>query len=118
MQLDLEIYIVYHDLASYELFKKNNSHIDTSRFKYILVGNYDGVGETAYEDHIVASRLPFNIEQHESLLTFTAWYAISKNKFLKHHFIGIFEYDVIFKKDIFELKKGLSYPGERRCDVS
>lgn len=109
MKTDLEIYIVYHDKASFDLFQENNKHIDTSKFKFILVGEYDIVSEYVKENHIVASFLPNNIEKHKSLLTFTAWWALVKNNLINAntYHVGIFEYDVIFQQDIFELEEYL-----------
>lgn len=43
--------------------------------------------------------LPDNIEEERNLLTFTAWYAVSKNKLFEDvDYIGLFEYDVILHK--------------------
>lgn len=100
---NIEIYIVCHDRKSYDWFIDHNKHIDISKFKFILVGEYEEVGTPFTDENIVASFYPDNIEQHKSLLTFTAWYLLSKNNIVKSDFVGIFEYDVIFKKDIFEL---------------
>jgi hypothetical protein len=121
---DLSIYIVCHDKASYELFRENNRDIDISKFKFILVGDYDWVGESFTEDsnNIVASFLPDNIEKHKTLLTFTAWYSLIKNDLIKTKYVGVFEYDCVFKKDIFELEKDLDrnkligfYPVSTTC---
>lgn len=103
----LEIYIVYHDQESFELFQKNNEHIDTSRFKFILVGDYNQVGGYNHDNHIISSFLPDNIERFESLLTYTAWYSLCKNDLIKTDYVGIFEYDCIFKNDIFNIEKFL-----------
>jgi hypothetical protein len=107
MAEDLSIYIVYHDKASFELFQENNKNIDTFKFQYILVGEWDSVGNIANEEHIIACKYPNNIEKHRTLLTFTAWWLLAKNELIKTKYVGIFEYDVIFKKDIFELNKCL-----------
>jgi hypothetical protein len=103
----LSIYIIYHDKTSFDLFQENNKHIDTSNFKFILVGDWDGIGAIANDEHIVACRYPNNIEKNKSLLTFTAWWLLAKNELVKTSHIGIFEYDVIFKQDIFELEEYL-----------
>lgn len=109
----LDIFIVCHNQQSLELFKENNKHIDISKFKFILVGNWEGVGEEFKEEHIVASFLPDNIERFEKLLTFTAWYALTRNNLIKSDYVGIFEYDCIFKDDIFKLKGEL----EKNCII-
>jgi hypothetical protein len=106
---NLEIYIVCHDRKSYELFKENNKHIDISKFKFILVGDYNWDESFLYDqNNIIANLLLDNIEKHKSLLTFTAWYALIKNNLIKTEYVGIFEYDCIFKRDIFEIEKDLN----------
>jgi hypothetical protein len=105
----MEIYIVVHNQESLQWFKDHNKDIDISKFKFILVGDWNGVSETMKEECIVASFLSDNIEKYKSLLTFTAWYALIKNNLIKSKYIGIFEYDCIFYKDIFELKDELDY---------
>jgi hypothetical protein len=107
---NLEIYIVCHNKESYELFNKNNSHIDISKFKFILVGDYNWREEVFSSDQnkIIANFLPDNIENHKSLLTFTAWYALIKNNLINTEYVGIFEYDCILKRDIFEIEKDLN----------
>jgi hypothetical protein len=105
---NLEIYIVYHNQEAFELFQKNNKHIDTSKFKFILVGDYNQVGGFNYDEHIISSFELDNIEQQESLLTFTAWYMLIKNGYhIKTDYVGIFEYDCVFKEDIFKVEKFL-----------
>lgn len=87
-------YIVFHDQASFNLFQLNNSHIDTRNFKYIQVGNEKPINNKV----IYAKSFTYNIEKFPTLLAFTAWYLISKNKLCKTENVGIFEYDVIFKE--------------------
>jgi hypothetical protein len=49
-----------------------------------------------YSDVIVCKDLKDNIEEHVEFLSFTAWYAVSKNKlFFNYDLIAIFEYDCI-----------------------
>ncbi len=53
-------------------------------------------------DNIIIVRdLQYNIEHYPLLLTFTAWYAISKNNLYKDKdYLCIFEYDVIFNEEL------------------
>ena len=70
---------------------KNNFHI-------MFVGN-NSVDEIEENNRIIIVRnLNKNIENHRELLTFTAWYAISKNDLFKEYeYICVLEYDVIIK---------------------
>jgi hypothetical protein len=108
---NLEIYIVCHNRKSYELFKENNKSVDINKFKFILVGdeyNWRGESFSNYQNKIIANFLPDNIERHKSLLTFTAWYALIKNNLINTEYVGVFEYDCILKRDIFEIEKDLN----------
>lgn len=119
----LEIFIVCHDKSSLQYFKENNKDVvNFDRFKYFLVGEWDGVDEQTYNDCIIGSFLFDNIERYKSLLTFVAWYALIKNDLIKTKYVGVFEYDCVFKKDIFELEKDLDrnkligfYPVSTTC---
>jgi hypothetical protein len=103
----MEIFIIVHNQESLQWFKDHNKGIDISKFKFILVGQWDGVSESMKEECIVASFLPDNIEKYPLLLTFTAWYAIYKNDLSESQYVGLFEYDVVFNLDIFKLEKRL-----------
>ena len=92
--MKLTNYIIFHDKESLKIFIVNNPHFDTNVFKFICVGNpasYDGC------EIIRASDYENNIEHYPSLLAFTAWYLIAKNNICKTEFVGMFEYDVVFK---------------------
>lgn len=76
----------------------NNETILNTRIKYpdstiFFVGSSD---VSQPDSKIIISRdLAINIEDKPKLLTFTAWYAISKNQlFQEYDYICLFEYDV------------------------
>jgi len=55
---------------------------------------------SSYSKLIIARNLENNIEYEKKLLTFTAWYAISKNNlFSEYEYICILEYDAIITDD-------------------
>ena len=70
-----------------------------------FVGNAEIDEKYRQNPNIIISReLPENIEDKSKFLTFTAWYAISKNRlFLEYEYICLFEYDVSLCPD-FESK--------------
>lgn len=78
-------------------------------FLSILVGENPEI--TSFEDRrrMMAISMPAlwndNIENMPSLLAFTGWYHLAKNIFktYKNSYVGIFEYDVEIKKNIWEL---------------
>jgi hypothetical protein len=84
-------------------------------FEFLIVGRHTNVSLKALIDLNIINRfyevnaLDFNIEHYKTLLTFTAWYAIAKNAHMfKSDYVGLFEYDCEFKKDISELKSKLN----------
>lgn len=100
--MTLENFIVCHDQQSYDLWKDKNFHILIAGQKEVLI-NYN---QLAY----FLKNLSKNIEQHNTLLTFTAWYALAKNDFIDTDFVGIFEYDIDFHSPIdFDLKENTIY---------
>jgi len=84
------IVLVCHNNESIQYVLNHNYNI-------IVVGN--NIIKEEYQNNpkiIIARNLPINIEHEPKLLTFTAWYAISKNKlFTEYNHICILEYDVI-----------------------
>jgi len=88
------IVYVCHDNDSISKIISNNYHI-------IFVGNNE-IDEKYinYSKLIIARNLENNIEHEPKLLTFTAWYAISKNNlFAEYDYICILEYDVTIVSD-------------------
>ena len=84
----------------------NNETITNVRIKYpdstiLFVGSSD---VSQPDSKIIISRdLAINIEDKPKLLTFTAWYAISKNQlFLEYDYICLFEYDVNLEPNLEE----------------
>jgi len=101
--MNLSLFIVVHNQESMDLFKKNNPNLPV---KFVLVGNHVHLGNYVDMEHIIIPvTLPNHIEKYQTLLTFTAWYALAKNKLVKTDMVGIFEYDVIFRQDPFEIKQ-------------
>jgi hypothetical protein len=87
------IVFICHDDESVE-------HVIHYGYPILFVGDK----ETLYRDKVILVReLPDHIEHLPKLLTFTAWYAIVKNKlFLGYDHLCLLEWDVILKDD-FEL---------------
>jgi hypothetical protein len=94
-------FIVFHDPKSLKYFINNNNSI-SSLFNYILVGDFE-IAKNYYLElksgyHIYLPAIWKNIEKNKNLLSFTAWYFLSKNNIVNTDFVGVFEYDTIFKQ--------------------
>lgn len=69
-------------------------------FTIIFVGENELNNELQKDSRIIVARtFEYNIEKHKELLTFTAWYLISKNNLFKNYdYICIFEWDACLSK--------------------
>lgn len=90
--MSLTNFVVFHNQESLDYFRANNPGFEC---EFILVGQNPPEIKGLDKYHIAAN-LPRNLEHLPSLLTFTAWYAISKNQLYDKYFVGIYEYDVKF----------------------
>jgi hypothetical protein len=91
------IFICHND----ESIEKVIDKIQIDNVFIILVGN-NQINEkyTSNNKILIARNYPYNIEDEKELLTFTAWYCISKNNlFPDQDFLSLLEYDVILKED-------------------
>lgn len=98
----MRLYVVCHDLDSYEYFKRINPNIH-HQFIVILVGEYYGLPKGFPSNTIVANTCKNNIEYRPTLLTFTAWYVLVFNDLIKTDYVGIFEYDCRISEKVFTL---------------
>jgi hypothetical protein len=100
----IEIYIFVHNKLSYNFFKLNNPYV----YKYCKIvwlgENVNIPNEINSTNIIIPCTLGYNIEKYKTFLTFTGWYAISKNFISKSNYVGFFEYDVKFNTNPFDLK--------------
>jgi hypothetical protein len=83
----------------------NNETVTDVRTKYpdatiCFVGSSEILQEYQEDSKIIIVRdLAINIEDRPKFLTFTAWYAISKNGLFKEYdYLAIFEYDVVLEE--------------------
>lgn len=88
------IFVCHNDSLANECLKKYKDCF------VMLVGN--NISSIRDNRCIKVNKLPYNIEHYNKLLTFTAWYAISKNNlFPDYEYLCILEYDVSFDKYFF-----------------
>jgi hypothetical protein len=94
--MSIAIIFICHDNASIQSVVHYDHYI-------IVVGNNE-IDEKYLNvpKIIIARNLKNNIEYEPKLLTFTAWYAITKNNlFLDCKYLCIFEYDVVIKDNFY-----------------
>ena len=95
------VVFICHDTSSLNKIKKHLSDEDTY---VIYVGNRECSSQLKEESSkiFIANSFTDNIENEYLLLTFTAWYLISKNNlFVEYDYLCLFEYDVELLVDDF-----------------
>jgi hypothetical protein len=103
----LKIFVVCHSLEAYNYFLNLNGFTGSKDegITYLFVGT--GYHSDLFKNKIryICEDLPDNIEQHKTLLAYTAWYAIIKNNLADFtEFVGIFEYDCLLKDNLYKLE--------------
>ena len=97
-------FIICHNPESMNYFIQKNNGINNC-FNYVIVNDIEPV-QSFYKKIsidrpiLIPAIFKKNIEKYKSLLSFTAWYFLSKNNIVNTDFVGIFEYDTIFKQEI------------------
>jgi len=86
----LNYFIVCHDQNIINKQIKNNQFIKLNNYKYLFVGNKN---IDKLNNQVVCRDLEHNIENYNSLCSFTAWYAVSKNNISDSKKICFIEYD-------------------------
>lgn len=95
---ELTTFIVCHDqdiILKCE-YEGKFKHIN---YKWIFVGNKDSSKISNLNNVYIARNLPFNIEDKKNLCSFTAWYAITKNKLCNTNYVAVLEYDCDISSD-------------------
>ena len=105
--MKIKTFIVVHDqdvILDSIRYKKYES-IDNLIF--LFVGNGDTSKIKDRTDVIVCRDLHYNIEQYKDLTSYTAWYAVWKNKLCEDDvdYITFLEYDCIIKPNYFQKLK-------------
>lgn len=95
---ELEVFVVAHDPAIIAECEAQRRFACLPRCRYLLVGR--GFRDLEQSERIlVVERLPDNIEKHKHLLSFTAWYAVARNRLARTRFVSFVEYDVEIAPD-------------------
>jgi len=101
-------FVVCHDTVSLAHFVDNNKAFE-NEFTYIMCGkHHDKTAIERNKDILVPNLYKFNIEEYNTLLTFTAWYFLAKNNIITTDYVGIFEYDFVFRESLNNIKPHLS----------
>lgn len=102
---NVETYIFIHDQEILIDFIRKNRFEDLAGFKYIFLGGRDYSKISHLSNLIVARNLEINIEEYPKLTSFTGWYALIKNKLINSEYVNLFEYDINFIPEFYEINK-------------
>jgi hypothetical protein len=91
---DIETFVIIHDQHLLLKYQQQGRFSSLRRLTYLFVGPRATDLLDDREDVIVARRLPDNIEQFPSLLSYTGWYSIARNKLAATRYVAVLEHDV------------------------
>ena len=96
----ISTFIFAHNQKIILEYKKNEKFKNLPEVKYVLVGknSYDLVDNM--EDVIIAQKFDNNIEDYPRFTSYTGWYILWKNNFIKTDYINLFEYDINVKPNM------------------
>ena len=106
-----ETFIFVHDQNIVLDFKTHNKFLKIKNLKYVFLGNKPFNLIKDFDDVIICSELPNNIENYPKLTSFTGWYAIWKNNLYNSDYINLFEYDINLMDSFYEKYNDLTLNG-------
>ena len=103
-----QTFIFVHDQNIILDFERVGKFKDIDNLKYVFVSNNPSDKIKDMENVIIAKDYDDNIEKYNrTLIAYTGWYLIWKNKLATADYINLFEYDIIlspnFQKELKEI---------------
>jgi len=100
--MELQCFIVIHDKVLIQKCEREGRFNYLPNYNYLFVGGGDVSGLESADNVIIARNLPDNIEHFPNLLSFTGWYAVSRNSLARTPFVALLEYDIEITKEFAE----------------
>jgi hypothetical protein len=94
MSNHIDYFIVCHSQESIVEFLDTNKFNTLPNYRFLFVGNRETNQLKSRSNVIICNKLLKNIEEYTNLCSFTAWYAISKNRLYDSNHICLLEYDI------------------------
>ena len=106
-QTKLETFIFVHDQQIILDFQENNKFKEVKNLKYVFVSNNPCDKIKGMNNVIIATDYIDNIEKYnKTMLAYTGWYLIWKNKLSSADYLNLFEYDINLSSNFWrELEK-------------
>ena len=96
----IDYFIVCHSQESIIEFLDTKKFNTLPNYRFLFVGNRETNQLKPLSNVIVCNKLPKNIEECANLCSFTAWYAISKNKLYNSNHLCLLEYDIEYSQEL------------------
>ena len=98
---ELEIFIICHDQETILHYERNSKFKYQPHYRYVFVGSGPADKIEGNDEVIICRNLLHNIEQYKYLVSFTAWYALVRNKLIRTKYVSLLEYDVSLSSDFY-----------------
>ena len=100
MSNSIDYFIVCHDQESIIEFIDTKKFNTFPNYRFIFVGNRKTNKLKQVSNLIVCNSLQNNIEKYANLCSFTAWYAITKNRLYNCDHLCLLEYDIEYSREL------------------
>ncbi len=107
---EMDVFIICHDQEIIQEIEQENRFSSLPSYTYLFVGDCPTEKIEHLNNLFVCRRLKHNIEQYKNLVSFTAWYAVSKNKLAKNKNVALLEYDSILSGDFYNVTRNVLIP--------
>jgi len=104
---EMDVFIICHDQEIILNIERENRFSSLPSYTYLFVGDRPTEKVEHLKNLIVCRNLKYNIEQHKNLVSFTAWYAVSKNRLAKNKHVALLEYDSILSDNFYSATKNV-----------
>lgn len=101
----MDVFIICHDQEIIQDIELENRFSLLPSYTYLFVGDRPIEKIEHLSNLVVCRKLKHNIEQYKNLVSFTAWYAVSKNKLAKNKYLALLEYDSILSDNFYTVTK-------------
>lgn len=93
-------FIFLHDQNIILEFEKSKKLSNLYNYTYVFLGQRPVDQVEHMENVIIARNYEHNIEDYPAFTAFTGWYLLWKNNLIKTDYVNLYEYDVLFNKNI------------------
>ena len=98
-QNQIETFVIIHTQELVLACEREGRFSHLPSYRYLFVGPRDVSRLREVDNVVVARELPDNIEVYPNLLSFTGWYAVTRNGLAHAPWVTLLEYDVRVTRD-------------------